>query len=180
MEKRISFRDFQSVKSVARAIDPKLREKTTVQKKALAFKEEAERQMAALKERLDAKMMKIKEEYDICQAQIDALEAGILTVTGFHVTDLVKKVVEPTGATDKEGKPIKVTKYLPTNIVSYDDNTKEFVITVPDEEPSTEEAPTEEVPSEDGAKSSDEIPMDTPYNPISEESLTKSSDEDIF
>jgi len=50
------------------------------------------------------------------------------------VADLVKKVIEPTGKTDpKTGKPIKVTKYLPTDIVSYDEATKEYVITVPEE-----------------------------------------------
>ena len=58
---------------------------------------------------------------------------------GFHVTDLVKKVIEPTGKTDaKTGKPIKVTKYLPTEIVSYDEATKEYVITVPENEPVNE------------------------------------------
>ena len=46
----------------------------------------------------------------------------------------LKKVIEPTGATDKTGKPIKVTKYLPTDIVSYDEQKKEYVINVPDNE----------------------------------------------
>lgn len=152
MEKRISFRDFQSVKSVARAIDPKLREKASIQKKALTFKDEYEHQMNAVKARLDAKAAKIKEEYDNCQAQIDALEAGILAVTGFHVTDLVKKVIEPTGKTDKNGVALKETKYLPTDIVSYDNNTKEFVITIPDPDTSVEPPVIEDLEDSDSDK----------------------------
>ena len=73
------------------------------------------------------------------QALNDSLEAGIVSVIGFHVSDLVKKVIEPTGANDKFGKPIKVTKYLPTDIVSYDEQKKVYVI----ETPSTDEINTE-------------------------------------
>lgn len=113
MEKRISYRDFQSVKSVAKAIDPKMRERETLRKKIEV--------LAA--------------DYKACNEQISLLEAGIVKTLGFHVEELVKKVVEPTGATDpKTGKPIKATKYLPTDIVSYDETKKQYVITLPDPE----------------------------------------------
>ena len=113
MEKRISYRDFQSVKSVAKAIDPKMRERETLRKKIEV--------LAA--------------DYKACNEQISLLEAGIVKTLGFHVEELVKKVVEPTGSTDpKTGKPIKTTKYLPTDIVSYDESKKQYVITLPDPE----------------------------------------------
>lgn len=111
MEKRISYFEFQSVKSVAKAIDPKVKER----------------------EKLEAQAKELAEKYKAVQAEIGLYEAGVVKNIGFHVTDLVKKVIEPTGKTDaKTGKPIKVTKYLPTDIVSYDETTKEYVITVED------------------------------------------------
>lgn len=126
MEKRISYRDFQSVKSVAKAIDPKMRERETLRKKIEV--------LAA--------------DYKACNEQISLLEAGIVKTLGFHVEELVKKVVEPTGATDpKTGKPIKTTKYLPTDIVSYDETKKQYVITLPD--PEVPEAPEMEPVEQD-------------------------------
>ena len=110
MEKRISYQQFQSVKSVAKAIDPIVRKK----------------------EAMERKLMEMKEEYMGYKAQIDALEAGIVNIIGFHVTDLVKKVIEPTGKTDANGKALMQTKYLPTNMVTYDEQHKQYVITTPD------------------------------------------------
>ena len=134
MEKRISFFEFQSVKSVAKAIDPKLREKASLQKRAIALKAELEAKQKKLQEEIDDKTSKMKAEFDKNEKQISLLEAGIVQTLGFRVYDLVKKVIEPTGKTDpKTGKPITVTKYLPTDIVSYDEKTKEYIITVPDE-----------------------------------------------
>ena len=136
MEKRIQFFHFQSVKAVAKAIDPHLRTLEALKKKTLALKEEYDEKQAKLLKEMDEKAAKIKREYDACKTQIDALEAGILQVTGFHVEDLVKKVIEPTGKTDpKTGKPLKTTKYVPTDIVKYDEQTKEFIISSPEDEP---------------------------------------------
>ena len=142
MEKRISFFQFQSVKAVAKAIDPKLREMETLKKKEAILKEEAEVKFKKLKEEIEKKKHALDEEVNACKTQIDALEAGIVATLGFKVSELVKKVIEPTGKTDaKTGKPIKVTKYIPTDIVSYDESAKEFVVTTPEE--NALEAPTE-------------------------------------
>ena len=145
MEKRIPFFHFQSVKSVAKAIDPYLKTMDKLKSDVLAIKEAYEAKQAKLKAEFEEKAAKVKQEYDNCQLQIDSLETGILQVTGFHVAELVKKVIEPTGKTDpKTGKPIKVTKYLPTDIVSYDETAKEYVISVPDAEGETVVPPTTE------------------------------------
>lgn len=110
MQKRISYTQFQSVRAVAKAIDPILRERN----------------------KLEAKINSLISDYKDKKAQIEALEAGIVNVIGFHVEDLVKKVIEP--GVDGKGNPTKTTKYLPTSIVTYDEATKQYVITIPDGE----------------------------------------------
>ena len=121
MRKEISYSQFQQVKSAAKMIDPNMRK------------------IEALKK----KIMPLVEEMKQYQALNDSLEAGIVSVIGYHVSDLVKKVIEPTGTIGKDGKPIKVTKYLPTDIVSYDEQKKVYVIETKDtpaiETPTTSE-----------------------------------------
>ncbi len=119
MEKRISYSQFQSVKSVAKACDP----------------------LMVKKNKLKAKLDAIYEEYNNLSDQVSALEAGILKIIGFHVDELVKKVIET--SQDKNGKEVKVTKYLPTEIVSYDKNNKQYIISFPDEKPSESQETTE-------------------------------------
>ena len=119
MEKRISYSQFQSVKSVAKAIDPVVRK------------------MAPLRKKIE----ELAAEYKAYQTQVDALEAGIVSIIGFHTADLVKKVIEPTGKTDANGKPLMVTKYLPTDIVSYDEQKKQYVVSLPEE--NTQESASE-------------------------------------
>lgn len=118
MEKRISFFEFQSVKAVAKAINPLLRTK------------------AALKSQIE----KLIVEYHMKQKEIEAMEAGVVNLIGFHVDELVQKVVE--NSTDKNGKTIQTTKYLPTDNVTYDNTTKQYVISIPDDNelPTTSEA----------------------------------------
>lgn len=116
MEKRISYSQFQQVKSAAKMIDP------------------LQRKMQPLRKKIEGLVTELKSY----QTQVDALEAGIVQILGFHVSDLVKKVIEPTGKTDANGKPTTVTKYLPTDIVSYDEQKKEYVITIPTTEETNE------------------------------------------
>ena len=126
MEKRLSFFEFQSVKAVAKAIDPHLRKLSSLEKERKALN-------AKFLENWQKKMDELTLKETSCTTQIEALEAGIFIVTGLHVKDLVKKVIVPTGKLDKAGKPIKETKYLPTDSVSYDEEKKQFVISLPDE-----------------------------------------------
>lgn len=110
MEKRISYDQFQAVKRVAQACNP------LVQKK----------------ERIGVQLEKLIKENDTCDMQIQALEAGILQIIGFHVFDLVQKVTEE--GKDSKGNPVKTVKYLPTEIVTYDKDTKQYVIHTQDED----------------------------------------------
>ena len=64
---------------------------------------------AKLKEQIDA----LQAEYDQLNTMQEQYEASIKTMTGGYGTeDLVDKVIETTSAVDKNGKPIKVTKYV--------------------------------------------------------------------
>lgn len=133
MEKRISYSQFQSVKCVAKACDPLITKRSK------------------LKEKLE----KLTQEFNDCNTQIASLEAGIISVIGVPVEALVKKVIEP--GIDVNGQPKKTTKYLPTDIVSYDADHKQYVITLPDE-PKVDDkedsaaTPSETVPDEPDSK----------------------------
>lgn len=143
MEKRISYSQFQSVKCVAKACDPLLSKRIK------------------LKEKLD----KLTKEYEDCNTQISSLEAGIISVIGFPVDKLVKKVIEP--GIDVNGLPKKTTKYLPTDIVSYDEKHKQYIISVNDE---PKEAVAESQDIVDESKSSVYVD-ETPNTPQTESTV---------
>lgn len=64
------------------------------------------------KQRLLADIAEREEELRSIQTQLETYEAPIKEVTGgFSTEDLVVRTVEVTGKTDKDGKPIKVTKW---------------------------------------------------------------------
>jgi len=154
MEKRISYTQFQSVRSVAKAIDPIVKKLKPIEDKIQALEEE-------------------RKNY---QAMIAALEKGIVEVTGFHVTDLVKKVVEVTG-TNAEGKPIKSTKFLPTDIVRYDEAKKQYVVAIEEEEVTTENEEPIEVPTTEGVFGND---FDYDAQRVEEEKQIDPLSNDIF
>lgn len=133
MEKRISFDQFQSVKRVAQACNP----------------------LMVKREKIKAKIEAFNKKYNDYDTQIASLEAGIKQVVGFRVEELVKKVIEP--GVDANGQPKKTTKYLPTDIVSYDEDKKQFIISIPDNDPEEESKSFSE--SEETASSSEENNM---------------------
>nr|DAG88055.1 MAG TPA: hypothetical protein [Crassvirales sp.] len=135
MEKRISFDQFQSVKRVAQACNP----------------------LMVKREKIKAKIEALAKEYKDYDTQIASLEAGIKQVVGFRVEELVKKVIEP--GVDANGQPKKTTKYLPTDIVSYDENKKQFIVSIPDNDP--EDAETKSFSGEETATPSKENNLET-------------------
>ena len=108
MEKRISFRDFQSAKNVAKTIDPYLVQKKKCQEQIASledtfkakFTEKAQQLFNRLQEAQAKEKERLENLLEEIDHKIDLYEAGILRDTGFHTTDLVKKVIEPTGKTD--------------------------------------------------------------------------------
>lgn len=135
MEKRISYSEFQSVKSVAKSCDP----------------------MITKRNKLKAKIEELAKEYKSCDDYISTLEAGVVKIVGFRVEELVKKVIEP--GVDNNGQPKKTTKYLPTDIVSYDEKHKQYVITISDDD--TEDAETKSFSGEETATPSEENNLET-------------------
>lgn len=135
MEKRISYSQYQQVKSAAKMMDPNMRK------------------IEALKK----KIMPLIEEIKTLKSLNDSLEEGIVKVIGVPVYQLVKKVIEPTGAVGKDGKPIKVTKYLPTDAVSYDEQKKQYVIQIADDEEAIVPPTTENVAGSDFDKDAEAL-----------------------
>ena len=75
---------------------------------------------------------------------IEGNEMGIKTITGGLSSEvLITKTVTDSGKVDKNGNPIKVTKYEPNpDIVKWDENKKVYTI-IEDKEPVVEEDNTE-------------------------------------
>lgn len=143
MEKRISCSEFRQAKNVAKAIAPLVCKKEKIQAQIDGldeeFKKKAEVKLAklkeSLKEELAEKRASLEQQLQNKDKDIALFETGIVSTLGVHVTSIVKRVIESTGKIDpKTNRPIMVTKYLPTEIVTYDESTSQYVITLPDEE----------------------------------------------
>lgn len=96
-----------------------------------------------LKEKIDA----LQTEYDQIEEAQEQFEAPIRKMTGGYCTeDLVEKVIEDTGKLDKDGKSIKLTKYVlkyPDTILPPTMDNSDGVVD------DAEKAPEVEVPAED-------------------------------
>ena len=49
-------------------------------------------------------------------------------MTGYSSEKLIKRVVEPSGKVDANGKPLTITKWVPTELVSFNEETNTYVI----------------------------------------------------
>lgn len=69
--------------------------------------------MVSKKAKLREQINALQAEYDQLSVMQEQYEASIKTMTGGYSTeDLVNKVIETTNTVDKNGKPIKITKYV--------------------------------------------------------------------
>lgn len=83
--------DITAIKNTAHSVNPIVRKKT----------------------KLMEQVEELQKEIDTLQLMQEQYEAPIRTLTGgYSSEDLVDKVVEDTGKVDKDGKPIKTTKYV--------------------------------------------------------------------
>lgn len=96
-----------------------------------------------LKEKIDA----LQAEYDQIEEAQEQFEVPIRKMTGGYGTeDLIVKVIEDTGKLDKDGKPVKLAKYVlkyPDTILPPAMDGGDGVVD------DTEKAPEVEVPAED-------------------------------
>lgn len=84
----------------------------------------------AKRDKISAKMQELSKEYEDLTKEIEGHEMGIKALTGgFTSEDLIVKRVEDTGKVDKEGKPVKVTKYEPkAGVVSFNEKDRVYEI----------------------------------------------------
>ena len=121
--KVISVRDFASIKKMAQIVNPLVSKKNTILKKVAALMEEIEGP-------------------DGLDAQIAGMEAGIKAkFLGLGTEQLVRKVVSPAVREDgtpildaKTGKQLTKTTYEPTDVLKYDKEHNNYILTVIDEE----------------------------------------------
>ena len=120
--KVISVRDFASIKKMAQIVNPLVSKKRTIMKKIAALTAEIEG----------------PEGLDI---QIAGMEAGIKAkFLGLGTEHLVRKVVSPAVREDgtpildaKTGKQLTKTTYEPTDVLKYDKEHNNYILTVADE-----------------------------------------------
>lgn len=92
MNKTLSVRQFATVKRVAQNVNP----------------------LVVKKNKIAAKINELNAEYNALIEEIEGHEMGIKALTGGFVSeDLVVKKVEDTGKVDKNGCPVRTTKYEP-------------------------------------------------------------------
>jgi hypothetical protein len=92
MSKTLTTRQFATIKRVAQNVNP----------------------LVIKKGKIIDKITKLEEEFKALCEEIEGHEMGIKSITGGYTSEnLVIKKVEDTGKTDKDGNPVKVTKYEP-------------------------------------------------------------------
>lgn len=98
--------------------------------------------------KLEEKIAELTKERDELQQGIDEQEAPVVRKTGFKSTDIYTKVIVPqmnedgTAKVDKNGRPIKVTKYVlkyPDTIIPVENTPTEKEEVKEAEAPATEE-----------------------------------------
>ena len=82
----------------------------------------------AKKQRLEAQIANLQNQLAEANAAISEWDGAIVRMTGYSSEQLIKRVVEPSGKTDANGKPLTITKWVPTEIVSFNEETNTYVI----------------------------------------------------
>lgn len=112
MSKTLTIRQFATIKRVAQNVNP----------------------LVVKKNKFMAKIKELMQEVDSINRQIEGHEMGIKEFIGSYTSeDLVEKVIEMTDKFDKEGNPVKVTKYVPRkDLLRFNEELKVFEILEPD------------------------------------------------
>ena len=127
--KEISVRQFASIKRIAMNVNP----------------------LVVKKNKLISKINDLTVEIAEINNEIEGNEMGIKSLTGGFGSEVlvVKKIVD-SGKVDKNGNPIKITKYEPNpDTVQWDEDKKVYTIIEKVEEPTVEEDNTEDNTEDD-------------------------------
>lgn len=107
MNKTLTVRQFAAVKRVAMNVNP----------------------LVVKKNKLMDKICELRKEVESLNGEIMGHEMGIQVLTGGLVSeDLLTKKVEVTDKVDKNGHPIKIIKYEPSEIVTFNEELKVYEI----------------------------------------------------
>lgn len=82
----------------------------------------------AKKQRLEAQIANLQNQLAEANAAIAEWDGAIVRMTGYSSEQLIKRVVEPSGKVDANGKPLTITKWVPTEIVSFNEETNTYII----------------------------------------------------
>ena len=82
----------------------------------------------AKKQRLEAQIADLQNQLAEANAAIAEWDGAIVRMTGYSSEQLIKRVVEPSGKVDANGKPLTITKWIPTEIVSFNAENNTSVI----------------------------------------------------
>ena len=140
--KTLTVRQFAGVKRIAQNVNP----------------------LVVKKNKIAAKIDELNAEYNALTEESEGHEMGVKALTGGLTSeDLVVKKVEDTGKADKDGKPVKVTKYEPkAGVVVFNEEANVYEIHV--EEPAIDNVAPETV---DGAEKAPEVEVkaegDSPF-----------------
>lgn len=142
--KTLTVRQFATVKRVAQNVNP----------------------LVVKKNKIAAKIDELNAEYNALTEEIEGHEMGIKALTGGYISeDLVTKKVEDTGKLDKDGKPIKVTKYEPReDVVVFNEEANVYEIRV--DEPTIVGAPLKEAVDLDINSTMDETECEAGTDPM--------------
>lgn len=123
MNKTLTVRQFAGVKRIAQNVNP----------------------LVVKKNKIAAKIDELNTEYNALTEEIEGHEMGVKALTGGLTSeDLVVKKVEDTGKVDKDGKPVKVTKYEPkAGVVMFNEEANVYDIHI--EEPAIDNVAPETV-----------------------------------
>lgn len=142
--KVLTVRQFAGVKRIAQNVNP----------------------LVVKKNKIAAKIDELNAEYNALTEEIEGHEMGVKALTGGLTSeDLVVKKVEDTGKVDKDGKPVKVTKYEPkAGVVVFNEEANVYEIHVEDRPVPESVAPEivddTEVAPEVEVKAGEEAPFD--------------------
>ena len=155
MNKTLTVRQFAGVKRIAQNVNP----------------------LVVKKNKIATKIDELNAEYNALTEEIEGHEMGVKALTGgFTSEDLVVKKVEDTGKTDKEGRPIKVTKYEPKpGVVVFNEEANVYEIHT--EEPEVEDVAPETVDDTEKAPETEvKAGEDAPFDPTNSFNDTEAGD----
>lgn len=144
MNKTLTVRQFAGVKRIAQNVNP----------------------LVVKKNKIAAKIDELNAEYNALTEEIEGHEMGVKALTGGLTSeDLVVKKVEDTGKVDKEGRPIKVTKYEPKpGVVVFNEEANVYEIHI--EEPTIDNVAPETVDDTEKAPETEvQAGEESPFDP---------------